>query len=413
MSLVPGSSGSRSGSGSSGAAGAAGSGLGSANTTGFRLGMRPAFDGLRGAALLLVLGWHATYFVVTQYAGRFIPGGFIAVDMFFVLSGFLITSLLIEECDRSGAISFRTFYTRRVRRLLPALIVMLTAYVLWAWAVGAPMRAQIPIVAVILCFAANLAPLFHVAIPFHLGNTWTLGIEEQYYLLWPALLFVLLRLRPRTRRTLWILAMALCLVASLVGYQLHPSVAGFTERITRVNGLIVGSGLAYIMHRGWRPPRWSQLAAVPATAFLVLVIMFTHDSDQWTMDGGFTVIVLAIAVVLVNLIDNRTVLARLLSWRPLRYVGEISYSGYLWHMFLFLALLRAWPGSNTPERLGGCFGLLAVVSVASRHLVELPFTRRRRGSRAGQAAPVRARTVPAGPAGAAAGAPPGPPRPRR
>ncbi len=344
----------------------------------FRLGQRPALDGLRGVSVLLVVAFHATGFLVPQFFGRFVPGGFIGVDSFFVLSGFLITSLLLEEQARAGRISFRGFYGRRARRLLPALIVMLAGFVVYTVMQGDPMGPWWPAIGLIALFGANLAPLFGVLLPFDLDATWTLGIEEQFYLFWPAVLVVFCRLRRRILAVLLVLAVFGVALASLVAFQLHPANNGFIEREARLNGLLVGAAIGYALHHGWRAPRWVRLAAVPAVALVAATVVTTTTTASWLIDGGFTAIDIAIGVIILAVIDGRGILARLLSCPPLRYCGLVSYAAYLWHMLIFIAVARALPAHSTAERLVLGFGILALVSVTSRYLVELPFTKRRR-----------------------------------
>jgi len=155
----------------------------------FRLGYRPALDGIRGAAVLAVMLFH--------FGAPFDQGGFLGVDAFFVLSGFLITALLIEEWSRTGGIAFRRFYTRRALRLLPALFAMLLLVTVVV-ALIAPRDVQEATwrgTVVTLLYAANWQKVFSSQSVGLLGHTWSLSIEEQFYVLWPPLLLLLLRHR--------------------------------------------------------------------------------------------------------------------------------------------------------------------------------------------------------------------------
>ena len=161
----------------------------------FRLGYRPALDGLRGIAILAVLAFHSRAF--------FLEGGFIGVDLFFVLSGFLITVLLVQEKAKHGRIDFKAFYIRRALRLLPAMLGLLTA--LWVatlvlgdrFATDAALMGKV--MAVTLAYVPNWVLAFDLgAWPSALTHVWSLAIEEQFYLLWPALLVACLSARRPT-----------------------------------------------------------------------------------------------------------------------------------------------------------------------------------------------------------------------
>jgi peptidoglycan/LPS O-acetylase OafA/YrhL len=344
----------------------------------FRLSKRPALDGVRGVAMLLVLSFHTLTFLVPGQSGeRFVPGAFIAVNIFFVLSGFLITSLLLEENSKRGRISLRDFYTRRGRRLFPALIPVLVAYVVWSAAYGDALRPELPALGAVSFFGGNLAPALGIHLPWQFVQTWSLGIEEQFYLLWPLSLVLLLRrCRPRTMVTVLTAVTAAMAVTSIVAYQLHHSPLGFFERFCQGNGLLIGCGLALALHWGWNPPQWLRFFRLPALVLIVVTVFTTWLSNPWMPDGGFTLMGLAIAIVILGLLDNTTPLGRTLSWSPLCYLGKISYAWYLWHLFVFLALVRAVPSLNTPERVALCVPASLGIAIASRYLVELPSMRR-------------------------------------
>src|SRR6516225_5035441 len=173
---------------------------------GFHLGYRRWLDGLRGLAILMVLAFHLGY----------LPGGSLGVDVFFVLSGFLITTLLVEEWNRRGSISLKTFYLRRALRLLPAFLTLLLlctlAGLFLSSAQERPARRQEVIVAG--CYIANLPNLHHTPMPI-LGHTWSLSVEEQFYLLWPLLLVLMLGLKLPRRRILLLVCGGILLSASL------------------------------------------------------------------------------------------------------------------------------------------------------------------------------------------------------
>jgi peptidoglycan/LPS O-acetylase OafA/YrhL len=145
--------------------------------TGFRLGYRPALDGIRGVSVLAIMAFHSPLWT-------FVPNGFLSLDLFFVLSGFLITALLAQEFQRTGTISLRHFYLRRALRLFPALYVLLAACCLYALFWAERGEARLLVKAVVLTFGYCANWYWYFPINMHLlGHTWTLSLEEQYYLL--------------------------------------------------------------------------------------------------------------------------------------------------------------------------------------------------------------------------------------
>ncbi|MCZ0211417.1 acyltransferase, partial [Streptomyces sp. UMAF16] len=144
-------------------------------------------DGLRGVAVLMVLVYHL----------GLAPGGFLGVDVFFVLSGFLITSMLVEEWQRRDSISLRRFYARRALRLLPAFLVLLVICLVEAIAIAPTEEkpARLKAIGVAACYLSNYPPLLPATDMSLLGHTWSLSLEEQFYLLWPLCLFFMLRTR--------------------------------------------------------------------------------------------------------------------------------------------------------------------------------------------------------------------------
>jgi len=288
-----------------------------------RLGSVPALDGLRGIAILAVIGVHAF--------GEPL-GGFYGVDLFFVLSGFLITTLLLEEHDRSGRIAMGDFYRRRAYRLLPGLLAVLAVYT----ALTAASPRALEQVAAGGLYGAN----FVLASGSHLLNRtpfvpyWSLAEEEQFYLVWPLLLVLLLQRRVRESRVAWGLA-AILLGLMAYRYGLAAEGASATRLYyapdTHANGLVLGCLLALLRRRGLRVPAllgWIGLAG------LLVALAF----PPFTSGLGFGLDPATIAAALLTgAALEQGLLSRCLSFRPLAWIGLISYSLYLWH-FLCLEL---------------------------------------------------------------------------
>jgi len=335
-----------------------------------RLGYVPALDGLRGIAILAVTGLH---FVGLQ-------GGFYGVDLFFVLSGFLITTLLLEEHDRGRAISLRSFYIRRARRLLPAVGALLIVYVSFGVLAHRSGRALV-LAAEGGTYVANFVRAFAHPDPLPgtpLNVLWSLAQEEQFYLVWPLLLIVILRSRVRAERVVRILCV---FFLALVAYRVGLAAAGASwHRIyfapdSHADGLVAGTLLAYLRRRGVRVP--TVVAVLAPVAFLVATVIGA-ETIAWSV-FGLPVVEAAAAILVLSALESGY-LASALSLRPLVWVGTISYSLYVWGHF------GTWLAPGESERWLG-FALTVAFGLASYYLIERPFRAGRSGRLKPAAAP--------------------------
>ena len=354
-------------------------------TTRARLTHQPALDGVRGLAVAAVLIFH----------GGHLTGGYLGVDAFFVLSGFLITSLLLSEATAHGDISLRTFWARRARRLLPALACVLLAVAFYAAFVAQPnelstIRGD---ALATIAYVANWRQIFtsndYFALfrsPSPLQHTWSLAIEEQFYLLWPLLVFALVRRRSPSdaaRRVLW--ASVLLAGGSFVLMQLlfKPDDVSrvYYGTDTRIASILIGSALAaLLMLRGEVTSRRARTALeVAALAGAVLLAAaWTHlsGSSPTLYRGGLLLCALATATVIAaGVHSERGPVAHALSWRPLCALGIISYGVYLWHWPVYVYL------NSTRLHVTGwpllCVQIAVTLAVAylSYRLVERPVRR--------------------------------------
>lgn len=288
----------------------------------------PGLEGLRGLAILLVFGYHLPI-------GAFRAGSY-GVTIFFVLSGFLITSILTRERDATGRIDFRHFYGRRARRLLPALIGVVVGYLaILAFVFKAP-QLWWPSSWPVLAYVSNYATILGRDLG-HLTHTWSLAVEEHFYLVWPVVIaFVDRRLRWRVTVSATIMfVLWRSLIASGGGSDAR------VEFATDANAFafLLGATLAIGRLEG-RIGRGSRLGAALALAALIgisnLPIHFTDPSFRW---GAIPVALLgAVAVA-----GATTVNIPWLEWRALRWLGRISYGLYLWHFVLISLPWDAWP----------------------------------------------------------------------
>ncbi len=343
----------------------------------------PPLDGVRAVAIVLVLCYHG--------GASFLPGGFIGVDTFFVLSGFLITSILVREHGTSGHIALVSFWARRARRLFPALIVMVGAVLLWVhfFARGDYPELGSDARSVLFYFAnwhfssgASYVNLGSSPSPFL--HTWSLAIEEQFYLVWPLLLLGAFKLGLSRAKLLALTLLAAAGSAVLMVCLYDPSqdpTAIYYNTATRAQALLVGAALAFAI--SWWTPAvrrlgsnlWGALAGVGCTGLVVLSATVTIGGS-FTYEGGLTLAALSAAALVGGVtLAGSSLAAQLLSLRPIRYIGRISYGLYLWHWPIFVGLDGARTGLHGPAlfiiRLVATF----TVAVASFHLIEMPIRR--------------------------------------
>jgi peptidoglycan/LPS O-acetylase OafA/YrhL len=300
----------------------------------------PAIDGLRALAVAAVFLYHAD--------SSWLPGGFLGVDVFFVISGYLITSLLIAELDQTGRVSLMRFWAARARRLLPALFLLLAVCLLIGATVerGKLVGLRGDALAAIFYYSNWHYVFGHESYfaqfgrPGMLRHLWSLAVEEQFYIVWPPLFLAVMSI---SRRLLAPLLVVLAAAAStaLMWHLYQPGTD--TSRIfygtdTRAAPLLVGVLLAFVWKpsslpsgRRLRAPRW--LAPVSLAALGAVVYMFAavHDYDLRLYRGGFLVLALCTAVLLATVVHPASGVGRVLSSPVPRWIGERSYGIYLWH----------------------------------------------------------------------------------
>jgi peptidoglycan/LPS O-acetylase OafA/YrhL len=303
----------------------------------------PELDGLRAVAILGVLVTHFSH-------QRVLVGGYLGVDLFFVLSGFLITSLLLSE-ERAGGVALGNFYARRALRILPPLL----ASAALALALG------------VISWKAAAAALFFVAniVDVHLGAfvpLWSLSVEEHFYFLWPFLFIALGRHRPR------FVAYAILVVVAIRIYLLSMRIGIYEQTYARADSLLVGCGAALMLAQ--RPPRMAPWIA-PAT---FLTVLATFAFMPWRsfemMSFGFTVLAFVCAALILAVLANDGWVGRLLRREAMQYVGKRSYGLYVYHAPMFVAFERLRiPGdlaNNVAITAGGVLASFAVAELSYR-----------------------------------------------
>jgi peptidoglycan/LPS O-acetylase OafA/YrhL len=313
---------------------------GSVKATAVRPGYRPALDGVRAIAVLAVIAYHF---------GEKFPGGFLGVDIFFVLSGYLITGLLLKERAR-GRISLPLFWARRARRLLPALLIVVAACAIWIQQAGelASFEARRGDLLSALFYFANwhFSASDQSYFAAYLGasplrHTWSLAIEEQFYLLWPLVIVAVTALRREWSRLLTsviLIGIVGSVVAMAVQYDpVNPSRAYYGSD-ARAQLLLVGAALAHLVHRrprvltAARVQRGARVLAPLAVIGIAVAFVTISDQDSVYYHGGALAFAVLVAVGLWAIeAAPHAFAARWLSAGPVRWTGQISYGLYLWH----------------------------------------------------------------------------------
>ncbi|MFE9273845.1 acyltransferase family protein [Paenibacillus glucanolyticus] len=316
----------------------------------------PGLDGLRALALIGVMGYHWNF----GFAG----GGFLGVSLFFVLSGYLITDILASQWHHQRRIDLKDFWIRRFRRLLPAMLLMLFILVVWVTLFDRSrlltLRGE---VLGAVTYISNWQFIYQqqsyfesFGPPSPLGHFWSLAVEEQFYLLWPLIMLAGLKLFPRRGQLFSFIAAgaaASALVMALIYQPGEDPSRVYYGTDTRAFGLLIGAGLAIV----W--PSWKlslqvstavrrRLNLTGAAALLIILFMMWQVDryDPFLYRGGMFLFSMAAAVLVAVLAHPAASISRLLSWKPLLWVGVRSYGIYLWH---YPVMILTSPASGSGE----------------------------------------------------------------
>jgi peptidoglycan/LPS O-acetylase OafA/YrhL len=352
-------------------------------------------DGVRAIAILAVLLFHVS--------PRMLRGGFTGVDVFFVLSGFLITSIILHDV-REGRFSLREFYLRRIQRLLPNVVVTVLA-VLVLWTAFMPPSAAVQAGRHGLWTICSLSNIYiwkylggywgNAAEWSPLTHTWSLGVEEQFYLLFPGSLLLLAKFQPRRMRTWLMVAAAVSFGLCVYGTSTHP-VSTFYLLPTRLWELLIGAVLAAHRTPLVAPLRTAQdkpdearrelgvntQEAIGLVGLAMIIWGFVFINDGSGFPGVVSLApTLGAGLVLLSIADGKTMFARLLSTGPMVGTGKLSYSIYLWHWPLITLGKALADGYGMPRIYGAAAGAVAgvVLACVAYLCVEQPLRRRGTG----------------------------------
>ncbi|MFE6508170.1 acyltransferase family protein [Nocardioides sp. NPDC057767] len=345
---------------------------------------RADVQGLRAVAVGLVIAGHA------GLSG--FEGGFVGVDVFFVLSGFLITTLLLRETDRSGTVSISQFYARRARRILPAATATMLVVLTYS-AIVLPQTRTDQIAgdagwaAVFLAnvhFASEAVDYFNNAAPSPFQHYWSLSVEEQFYVVWPLLVLAVALWIPKHHRRRAITALASLVAVVSLAWSLHATAADPTTAYfstpARAFELAAGALLACVAGRLQVATSATRAGRIAAAALGIVgvgtLVYATANFSEATHFPGWHALVPVLATVALLIAGPATPTGWLLSQQPLRYLGDISFSLYLWHWPILILAPEAIPGGGIRQLLI-MLALILAASAASYHWIEMPFQRHR------------------------------------
>lgn len=350
------------------------------NPAHFQFGYIPALDGLRGIAILVVMAFNGHFFGM--------QGGFVGVDIFFVLSGFLITSLLVQDYRRTFRIGLKNFYFRRALRLLPALFALMLFCVLFVLILQ-PDKVSNTLKGVLytMFYVANWAqsPPMEAGIG-PLSHAWSLSVEEQFYIVWPLILLGLLRIK--SKGVVLAILISLISVSVAINIWLWQSQVPFLRMYfgsdTRSHELLIGCVAALLMSWGVFQNAQHLRGAFHAAAIfsfvgIVLSLFLIRHNTAFVYNGGFALISIGTAILILDMLLFPSMLSRGFEFAPLVWIGKISYGLYLWHYPIFEATRRLLEG-RVPPLVYQITGVVTtvVVATASFYLLEKPFLKLRR-----------------------------------
>lgn len=346
----------------------------------FPLGYSPSLDGARGLMTLTVIAAHLEY--------RWYPGAIIFMDTFFIMSGYLITSLLIKDWRENGRINLYRFYIRRVYRLFPALLLMLLVYSVVASFLTRPYGQELKAVLSALFYVMNWARAFSWEMSTYLGHTWSLSIEEQFYAAWPLLcIFLLWAGRGRFQVMVYSLV-AIGLISMFWRHELAVQGASiyrlYNGTDVRLDALSFGCALAFLVNnRNGLPARVANSVS-PVLAPLLSLGLFlfgfhaNYEDREWYLWQSSVCVFLSTILVACLVVRRDTLIHRLYEWKPAVFLGRICYGLYIWHFPILVLMEDYWKIPVGARALVGV-PLTFLCAILTYQYVELPLMKRRPG----------------------------------
>jgi peptidoglycan/LPS O-acetylase OafA/YrhL len=345
----------------------------------------PGLDGMRAIAVAAILGYHL--------GAPWLRGGLLGIGVFFTLSGYLITTILITTWDRRGDLDLGNFWLRRARRLLPALIMMLVVVLIATPVLDHQVLPERGIEALAALFAVSnwttiTSDVAHVQ-PFSgpgaLDHLWSLAVAEQFYLLWPLVLLLLFKTLHGGRNRMTLVTVCLATVSFLL---LLPLTAPGLENLhaylgtdAGAAGLLIGAALAMVwptlLTHDVSENRRHIVDILGAAALAIIVTMFvlTNEHSAWLSRGGLVLLSVATAVLVAAVVHPASLVGPVLGVLPLRWIGERSYGIYLWHLPVVAFMPQGVLAERPLVRAGVQLALIISLSALSWAVLESPIRR--------------------------------------
>jgi peptidoglycan/LPS O-acetylase OafA/YrhL len=344
-----------------------------------KLTYRPEIDGLRAIAVGAVILYHAQ---INIFGQQLFKGGFIGVDIFFVISGYLITSIIFKELVTTGSFSFKNFYERRIRRILPVLLFIMLISLPFAWIYLMPSNFVDFSKSILysLGFSSNFY-FWHSGLVYGTDSglfkpflhTWSLSVEEQYYILFPIVLLIIYKYCRNFLIHTLILGLVISLVLADWGSRNYPS-ASFYFLHTRMWELLIGSILSYFeIIKGYKSKSQSLNLILPFLGLILIGHSFLFYNDKMFHPSFYTLSPIIGVCLIIWYSNKEEWITKILSTKLFVGIGLISYSLYLWHypVFAFARILEFTESSTFNKLLLGI--IILIFSILSYYFVELPF----------------------------------------
>ncbi|CAB5030603.1 unannotated protein [freshwater metagenome] len=350
-------------------------------------------DGLRAVAVMTVLVSHIFIAApgVLQYSvfRTFARGGFLGVNIFFVMSGFLITSRLLQDKETGGQINLRKFYAHRALRIFPAVTVFLAAHYFYAVKNDFPLSGtaanEFAMTKATFLQYANYAVYKNPMTQF-IDNVslWSLSIEGQFYIAVPIVVFVLFRKNRSNYLPVGIIVLSIGILAIQRGivYNDLGWFATYIRTDTRIESLIIGMlGAVLMMKTNVVKPTFLRYASFPAVIVVVVIVLYGRADGSFMWFGGMTLFDFACLVIVLALAHQAFFASRILCWKPIAWVGVISYGLYIWQIPVFRIIQRHGEKLSNIERLVLAMSATFLLSALSWYLIERPAMRSQWGQR--------------------------------
>ncbi len=347
-----------------------------------RLPFYPALEGMRGVAMIVVLIAHVGLVLVYPYRQWFFPGGAVWLSVFFVLSGFLITALLLVDHERYGRIRYRQFWRGRARRLYPPLLLVLGVHFLlvlsYGRAIGPELRQDVWALTNTINYRYSVTGVGTIAND-DIMVLWSVAVEVQFYLVWPLVMGFILRSFKSIYRILAVLvffALAGTVVRALEYRAWGDWVAVYFRFEGRLDAFALGAVLGFLWYHRRVPVAWFTRLAWPGWALLIVALWATREDNGFLYSWGFLAFNLIAMVLIGACLDERFHISRFLSTRFLRMTGRVSYSFYITHVLVYFFVMIKLGDLGAPIRIALALCGTVVLGAAVYLIGERPFLSR-------------------------------------